>query len=583
MDTSPFLNWNEEQFKTVDEQAVVFRSLVATVKFPPELDDSLEAKAVKFLESVAIRNRESADSFINSLASNSHKSSIDLVESIAVLLSTHSQDITTAAVEMIKSLIINCSPIIRLALVKADLLTQIVINLNPLSLSFTETVNIHIDLIVIIEYSVWLAAPDGLNQLGIEDIDEQQAVHETILKQVLTPSEKYIYGFCVNRHSIVHNGLSMNIMDLLTKLLQISPYYQPTMDFVLHMPIYFTLSRRLTFFEKDSPFYWFPLRMIRSHQEWNKKRGAQRQMWKTVLRMLRTESFEDLLERTLQYDQNECRGRWIVEYSINWNNLQGMNLQGLPSRTAPLWKAIPSTDDDDLEGSEDVVAESMAVLDPSSVTTFRPTPLCLSPHHPHPLTPLCLSLTTHTLPLPSASTSPQFVDDTLSHSPLLTHPHTASARSLHSISLIPTSHSSIPALRSIPTNSSLSFPSFLSPPSPHLSHSPTSHTLASSSFPTDPTSSSLHTPSTTPSQHSSSTPLSLSPPFSAAHAASSLPLAATQGTYPPQNQRSPQATQMTSDQHGSARPALPALPRTARTEETPTILQMSHSTPRSSI
>ncbi|KAK2950834.1 hypothetical protein BLNAU_14252 [Blattamonas nauphoetae] len=45
-----------------------------------------------------------------------------------------------------------------------------------------------------------------------------------------------------------------------------------------------------------------------------------------------------------------------------------------------------------------------------------------------------------------------------------------SAHSLHSLSLIPSSHSSIPALRCIPTNSSLFFTSFLSPPSLHLSH-----------------------------------------------------------------------------------------------------------------
>ncbi|KAK2963664.1 hypothetical protein BLNAU_1229 [Blattamonas nauphoetae] len=111
------------------------------------------------------------------------------------------------------------------------------------------------------------------------------------------------------------------------------------------------------------------------------------------------------------------------------------------------------------EGSEDVIAEFMAVLDSCSVATHTlplpsatpspPTPslcLCLSltthtlplssaspspptpshsplplPHHPHPPTLLCLSLTTHTLPLSSASPSPR----TPSHSPLPLphHPH----------------------------------------------------------------------------------------------------------------------------------------------------------------
>ncbi|KAK2955019.1 hypothetical protein BLNAU_9950 [Blattamonas nauphoetae] len=37
------------------------------------------------------------------------------------------------------------------------------------------------------------------------------------------------------------------------------------------------------------------------------------------------------------------------------------------------------------------------------VSLFGTRFLVLPPHHPHPPTPLCLSLTTHTLPLPSAS------------------------------------------------------------------------------------------------------------------------------------------------------------------------------------
>ncbi|KAK2954951.1 hypothetical protein BLNAU_10091 [Blattamonas nauphoetae] len=82
---------------------------------------------------------------------------------------------------------------VRLALVKADLIPQITTTLNPQSLSFTEAVDIHTNLMISITHSVWLSTPDGLAELGIEDRDEQQAVHETVLKQILVPSEK-------NRH-----------------------------------------------------------------------------------------------------------------------------------------------------------------------------------------------------------------------------------------------------------------------------------------------------------------------------------------------------------------------------------------------
>ncbi|KAK2940080.1 hypothetical protein BLNAU_25014 [Blattamonas nauphoetae] len=38
----------------------------------------------------------------------------------------------------------------------------------------------------------WLAAPLGLAVLAIEDDNEQQAVHETVLQQVLVPSENRV-------------------------------------------------------------------------------------------------------------------------------------------------------------------------------------------------------------------------------------------------------------------------------------------------------------------------------------------------------------------------------------------------------
>ncbi|KAK2950675.1 hypothetical protein BLNAU_14346 [Blattamonas nauphoetae] len=119
----------------------------------------------------------------------------------------------------------------------ADLIPQLINTLNPLSLSFVTAENIHMCLIYCITCFLWLATPPGLEDLGIEDHDGQLAVHETVLKQVLIPSEEYIWHLCLNRLSIVDGLLSMRFMSLLAQLLRISSYYQPTMDFVLRIPL----------------------------------------------------------------------------------------------------------------------------------------------------------------------------------------------------------------------------------------------------------------------------------------------------------------------------------------------------------
>ncbi|KAK2954274.1 hypothetical protein BLNAU_10773 [Blattamonas nauphoetae] len=163
------------------------------MKLQPALDVSLEGKAVKFLKYVDFQDDGSADAFLGSFASSPDDSMTDFVQSFIVLLSSRSQAIATAAMKMLESLIWRCSTAVHYTLVKTDLIPQLINTLHPLSLSFDEAVDIHVPLMSNIRQSVWLATPNGLTQLGIEDENEQQAAYETVLKQVVVPLEKYVH------------------------------------------------------------------------------------------------------------------------------------------------------------------------------------------------------------------------------------------------------------------------------------------------------------------------------------------------------------------------------------------------------
>ncbi|KAK2954271.1 hypothetical protein BLNAU_10770 [Blattamonas nauphoetae] len=299
------------------------------MKLQPALDEALEAKAVKFLKYVKPKNQESADAFLVSLEQTIDKSSTDLIQSMVVVLSSASQNITTAAMKMIRNLINLCSPAVRLALVKAALIPQVINTLNSLSLSFAEAVDIHIRLMIIINQSLWLATPDGLSKLEIEDDIEQQVIHETVLKQVIAPSEQYIWHLCVNHTSIVDGDQSKYFLFLLAGLLQISPFYKQTLEFVVVLPVILTIPSCLTLFEHDESISWFLCSMMYSQREWNEPGGEYRQMGTTVHRMLRMEGIEDVLEAKLRNDRNTFFGLRIVAKSIEWNKLLGMNLQHL--------------------------------------------------------------------------------------------------------------------------------------------------------------------------------------------------------------------------------------------------------------
>ncbi|KAK2961046.1 hypothetical protein BLNAU_4133 [Blattamonas nauphoetae] len=160
------------------------------MKSQPAFNDSLEAKAVKFLKSMCMGGQESADAFLSNFGQTSDASLTDFIQSIVVLVSSSHQVITSTAIKMVMNLITRCSVRILLLLVKAALMPRLINTLNPLSLSFAEAVDIHTFLIRIISCSLWPSTPDCLQELGIKDDSEQQSVHETVLKQVLMPSDK---------------------------------------------------------------------------------------------------------------------------------------------------------------------------------------------------------------------------------------------------------------------------------------------------------------------------------------------------------------------------------------------------------
>ncbi|KAK2952916.1 hypothetical protein BLNAU_12092 [Blattamonas nauphoetae] len=326
IECSSFLNWDESLIETEEEWADVFRSLVATLKFQPAFDVSLEEKAVEFFASVDQDDEDLTDPLLCSFAPTTDESLAYFIQYILVPISSNNRAIATGAMEMLKSLILTCSHEIHLALIEADLIPQLINTLNPQSLSFPEAVEIHTCIVRIISHFLWLATSDGLEQLDVEDIDEEQAVHETVLKEVLAPSEKYICHLCSNTILVVRGNMSYQFMCLLARLLQISPSYQLTMEFVLHMPIVLTIPSCLTLLEDGSSMWNFLTLLIDSQREWNSTWGEYRQRWKTEIGMLRMEGIDDVMEETLQTNDNRFMIPPIVAKSIEWNNLQGMNL-----------------------------------------------------------------------------------------------------------------------------------------------------------------------------------------------------------------------------------------------------------------
>ncbi|KAK2948116.1 hypothetical protein BLNAU_16916 [Blattamonas nauphoetae] len=305
----------------------MYQSLVQMIQERHPLDETSEEKAVNLLEHVHLFDRGEADRFILGLVTSSPDEALpDVVASIIVLLSFPNQRIIKATMMFLDSLIQFCSPSVRLKLVRADLLPHIIASLNPLSLSVADYKYIHSRLIFVIDYSLYLSLPDNLENLRIENSTESQAVHETVLKQVLVPSEAYIRHLCVNQYSMIESDQSYELLTLFAELLQICAYYQPIMDFVFKLPVFSAITSAISFCDEELRIWLFLGQTCMHQKEWDKQGRSLRQYGQIVRRYLKMEGFEALIEERLENDKHGDRWELLAGQVIEVSILLGMNL-----------------------------------------------------------------------------------------------------------------------------------------------------------------------------------------------------------------------------------------------------------------
>ncbi|KAK2954376.1 hypothetical protein BLNAU_10708 [Blattamonas nauphoetae] len=136
LDHAAIMIWDGQTVESASDKLEIYQSLVALIKDGRDFDVPLEAKAVIFLNSVSPKTQQSADAFLNSIGLTTDESLTNFVQSIGMLVSSPSQVITTAALNLLNNLIRNCSAKFRLNLVQTDLISKIINTLNLLSLSF---------------------------------------------------------------------------------------------------------------------------------------------------------------------------------------------------------------------------------------------------------------------------------------------------------------------------------------------------------------------------------------------------------------------------------------------------------------
>ncbi|KAK2961991.1 hypothetical protein BLNAU_3047 [Blattamonas nauphoetae] len=278
-------------------------------------------KADLFFRQLRTFSLNECDSFVLALApSLPHEAFQTFVTTINILLSTDNITIVETTLYTINHLVPMCSRNVQFGLLNADLVPQLISSLQPLTRSFKYPQNIHSDLLSIIGRFLWLATPSNDAYAEIDDHTEQQAVHETLLKHVLLPSKDYIRQICHTRTVFIDHVFWPDFMTCVAQIILICPFYQPTMDYVLDLPLIFTMITSNDFNDSDESRACFLGEIADAQEEWDKHDKEIRRMGTIINRSLRMEGSEDQIEQMLQSVRSQPREGYIVSYSTKLNS-----------------------------------------------------------------------------------------------------------------------------------------------------------------------------------------------------------------------------------------------------------------------
>ncbi|KAK2957814.1 hypothetical protein BLNAU_7248 [Blattamonas nauphoetae] len=218
------------------------------------------------------------------------------------------------------------SPQIQSRLVESDLITKVFATVQPHTLSITGNETMFNKLVSAVFYCLRLADSRYLRELGITDAVDAFNHRKMIFQKVVIPSSQFVTFLISNRYSLKDGSLNY-FMSLLDKFIQICPFHDPTLEFVLASPIAMTFSSSLSFVEEDGDLWNFLTKIHDSLLIWKKEGPEVAQSGKRMLQALISEGSEDSLEQKMKHEESGENGRDVVQACHVISKLLGSNVE----------------------------------------------------------------------------------------------------------------------------------------------------------------------------------------------------------------------------------------------------------------
>ncbi|KAK2960154.1 hypothetical protein BLNAU_5037 [Blattamonas nauphoetae] len=324
----PFLNFDLNSELSFEDKSAVFNSLVTLVKAEYPFDDALQDRAVRFMKSIEPEPGPFtlATKLITDLVPSSPKPFSGFAESVLALFSSPHKIVVAAVLSFLLDTLVMSSRKMNLDLVESDLLANVFATVQPHTLPHSENKAVIKKLVWIIEYSINIASPSHLRDLGITVAVNQFNHREMIFHKVVLPSSQF-FIFLFSNRLFLNEDLSASSTCLLGAFIRICPFHRPTLEYVFASPIAMAFSSCLSFIE-DSSLLWITLfNNHDSQKEWKNEGPEVVQSGKQILQALFSEGFDHTLEQRLMNEKNGNYGDKIVDIGHSISQKLGSNVE----------------------------------------------------------------------------------------------------------------------------------------------------------------------------------------------------------------------------------------------------------------
>ncbi|KAK2942550.1 hypothetical protein BLNAU_22537 [Blattamonas nauphoetae] len=322
----PFLTFDPTQSWPFSYLSRMFRSLIALVKAQYPLDNALQDKAVRLLKRIDPNwNQHASARLVTELVPSPGCSPSGFIESITTLLSSPYSTVVSAAFSLLRPTIVSSPLIVRRDLVESDIIPKVLATIHPHTLPISGNEKKFDDLVTIITQGIKCALPSDLWTLNIKTAGDRLNLRKMIFQKVVQPSSRFVMFLITNR-SVLSGDLLFSFVYLLCKLLHISPFHPPTLEFVFSTPIVTALSNSLAFSESNPRNVSYLIIIEQSLKEWQYEDSKVAKSGKRVTQAQFSEGFEDHLEQLLIHHKGDS-GLDVGVKSVSISQLLGSNVK----------------------------------------------------------------------------------------------------------------------------------------------------------------------------------------------------------------------------------------------------------------